>query len=84
MMYRYFNQGLNRNGICPAFGYFNNGWSIAIGIGLIITLALLFYLFVHNKKKRASSEAFEILKLQFVKGEISEEEYFRRKSLLDR
>lgn len=87
MMYRYFNQGVSgfrSNGICPGFRYFNNGWSIIIGISLIITIALLFYYFVHNKKKREYSEASEILKLQYVKGEISEEEYFRRKSLLDR
>ncbi len=84
MMYRYFNQGFNSNGLCPGFGYFNSGWSLIIGIGLIITIAILFYFFVHNKKKKTSSEALEILKLQFVKGEILEEEYFRRKSLLDR
>lgn len=83
-MYRYFNQGFNGNGFCPGLGYFNHGWGMIAGIGLIITIALLFYLFVHNKKKRVSSEALEILKLQFVKGEITEEEYFRRKSLLER
>jgi Predicted membrane protein len=83
-MYRYFNQGYNGNGLCPGFGYFNHGWGFIAGIGLIITIALLFYLFVHNKKKRVSYEALEILKLQFVKGEISEEEYFKRKSILDR
>ncbi len=83
MMNRYFSQGFNSNGLCPGFGYFNSGWGFIIGIGLIITIALIFYSFVHNKKKRASSEALEILKLQFVKGEISEEEYFRRKSLLN-
>lgn len=82
-MYRNFNQGFYGNGACRGLGYFNNGWSIVIGIGLLITIALLFYLFVHNKKKRVSSEALEILKLQYVKGEISEEEYFKRKSLLD-
>lgn len=82
MMYRYFNQGFKSNGLCPGFKYFNSGGFI-IGIGLIITIALLFYIFVHNKNKRAPSEALEILKLQFVRGEISEEEYFRIKSSLD-
>jgi putative membrane protein len=82
MMYR-FNQGLYGNGACPGFGNFHYGWSIIIGIGLLVTIALLFYIFVHNKKKKASSEAIEILKMQFIKGEISEEEYLRRKSLLD-
>lgn len=81
MMYRYFNQGFYGNGACYGLGYFNNGWNIVFGIGLIITIALLFYLFVHNKK-RVSSDALEILKLQYVKGEISEEEYYRRKNLL--
>ncbi len=84
MMYRYFNQGFDSNSLCPRLGYFNNAWSIIAGIGLIITISLLFYFFVHNKKKRVSSEALEILKLQFVKGDISEDEYFRRKSLLER
>lgn len=84
MMYGNFNQGLSNNRLCSGFGYFNNGWSIIAGIGLIIAIALLFYLFIYNNKKRTSSEAFETLKLQFVKGEISEEEYVRRKSLLER
>jgi len=84
MMYRNFSQGFNGYGTCPAFGYFHNGWSVVVGIGLLVTIALLFYIFVHNKKKRISSDALEILKLQYVRGEISEEEYLRRKSLVDR
>lgn len=83
MMHRYLNQGFYGGGVCHGLGYFNNGWSIVIGIGLLVIIALLFYHFVHNKKKRVSSEALEILKLKYVNGEISEEEYFKRKSLLD-
>lgn len=82
MMHRYFNQGFYDKEVCHGLGYFNGGWGIVIGIGLLITLALLIYLLANNKKKRISSEALESLKLQYVKGEISEEEYFRRKKLL--
>ncbi|NLJ97009.1 MAG: hypothetical protein GX321_07615 [Clostridiales bacterium] len=84
MMHRYFNQGVNNKDLCQGFVHFNSGWNFIIGVGLIITIALLIYIFVNNKKKEATSEAFEVLKLQFVKGEISEEEFYRRKSLLDR
>lgn len=82
-MYRYYNQGFYGNRACPGLGFFNNQWGIIAGIGIVVIIALLFILFVHNKKKRVSYEALEILKLQYVKGEISEEEYYRRKSLID-
>ena len=85
MMYKYFNQGFNGNGICRGLGNFQSVWGIVIGIGVIITIALLFYVFVHNnKKKNSASEALETLKLHYVKGEISEEEYLRRKSLIEK
>ncbi|MBH1939839.1 SHOCT domain-containing protein [Mobilitalea sibirica] len=84
MMYRYFNDSYG-NGFCSGFGFFNNGWGITIGVGLLIIIALLFYLFVHNnKKKRASSETLENLKLLYVKGDITEDEYLRRKSVIER
>ncbi|NMA84885.1 MAG: SHOCT domain-containing protein [Epulopiscium sp.] len=83
-MHRYFNNGYHGNGFCPSFGVFHNGGSIIVGLGIVITIALVFYLFAYNnKKKRISSEALESLKLQYVKGQLSEEEYLRRKSLID-
>lgn len=84
-MYRFFNQGFYGNGVCRGLDNIQNVWGIVVGIGVIITIALLFYVFVHNnKKKRPSSEALEALKLHYAKGDISEEEYLKRKSIIER
>lgn len=84
MMNRFYNNGYFGNGYCGGYGVFHNGLGFLIGIVILVTIALLFYHFVHNNKKRASSDAAEILKMKYVQGEISEEEYMRRKSVIEK
>lgn len=84
MMYRYFDNGFyGRN--CLGFGLFSNGWNALYGLGLFVLIILLFYIIVHNKNKRLYSDAaVENLKMKYVQGEITEEEYLKRKDLIGR
>lgn len=83
MMYRYFNQGYYGNGNC--FGFFNNGYGMFITLGLIITILLVLYFLGHTKKRKTSYDAaLENLKMKYVKGEITEEEFVRRKDIMNR
>ncbi|MGB8453495.1 MAG: SHOCT domain-containing protein [Anaerocolumna sp.] len=87
MMYGrgYYGRGFNGNSGCFGYGFFNHGWNMFIAAGVLIILALLIYLFVHNRKKKISAySAFEILKIKYAKGEITEEEFLKRKDILER
>lgn len=84
MMNRFYNNGYFGNGYCGGYNVFHNGFGFLIGIAVLVAVALLFYYFVHNNKKHVSSDAAEILKMKYVQGEITEEEYRRRKNVLDK
>jgi putative membrane protein len=98
MMYRYFangNYGRGFGGGNGGYGNFNclnnfgygyfGGWGILIMIGVLILTALLIFFIVHNKNKKLQNQsAMETLKMKYVQGEITEEEFLRRKSLLER
>lgn len=72
-------------GGCLRNGLWFNGWGMLIWIGILITAALLIFFIVnHNRKKNMAFSSHELLKLKFVKGEITEEEYIRRREVLDR
>lgn len=81
-MFRNFDNGLY-GGNCLGFGLFNNGWSTLIGGGLFVLMIVLFIIIVHNKNKRMHSDAaIENLKIRYVQGEITEEEYLRRRDFI--
>lgn len=83
MMNGYFNNGYLRSASC--FRFMHSGWGMLIALGVIITISLLFYFIVHNKKRRASNDAAaESLKMKYVQGDITEEEYLRRKDIINR
>lgn len=83
MMYRYFSNGNYGREGCLRF--FNNGWGILIAFGVIITISLLFYFVVHNSKRKTSYDAAsENLKMKYVQGDITEEEYLKRKDVINR
>jgi putative membrane protein len=67
-------------------GMMHSGFGICIGIGLIILFAIIVYLVVRKKKNKSgkNTEAIEILKIKYVQGEITEEEYLKRKDFLDK
>lgn len=78
------NGYMNGYGFGNNYGYMNNGWGFLIIFGVLAILALLIFVIVHNSnKKKLHDESLEILKMRFVRGEITEEEYLRRKSVLE-
>ena len=97
MMRGYLANGLNgfggigscfRNGYMNGYGFMHNygynGWSFLIIFGVLAILSLLIFLIVHNsKQKKLHGDSLEILKMKYVRGEITEEEYLRRKSVLE-
>jgi uncharacterized membrane protein len=59
------------------------GWSWLIGIGAALLLAALLYFAITGSKKKAQdNDVLEALKMKFVKGEITEDEYMEKKSVL--
>lgn len=60
-----------------------SGWHYLIMFGVLIILVTL-VLWVKNKNSSRGSQALNILQIIFVKGEITEEEYLKRKSVIER
>lgn len=81
--------GIGYGGIGNCFGFgngglMNGGWGMIIMLGitaLIITGAVM----LAKKKGRRNSDdsVLEALKLRLARGEITEEEYIRRKTILE-
>jgi putative membrane protein len=53
---------------------------IIMGFGLLILTLVVIYFYKQNNN--TNSDALELLKMKFVKGEITEEEYINKKSIL--
>lgn len=72
------------HGISQGMNYIGFGSHWLFGVIVIIVIALLFIAFVHNKKMKSFSfsEAEEALKMRYVNGEISEEEYQKMKKMI--
>lgn len=51
-----------------------------MGFGILILILGAIYLYKQNNNN--NSDALELLKMKFVKGEITEEEYINKKSIL--
>lgn len=63
-----------------AGGYF---WHTLISIGIVLFIAaIVIYFIKRGTKKNANSQVLESLKVKFVQGEITEEEYMRRKEVI--
>lgn len=76
------------NGIGTFFGantgYMYSGLSMLIlGILSILVFIVFLYIVKRNGPRNSSRVALEELKMRFVRGEINEEEYMRRKNVLD-
>lgn len=83
MMNGYFSNGYYGSASC--FRFMNNGWGILTTLGVIITISLIFYFVVYNSKKKTSYDAAsENLKMKYVQGDITEEEYLRRKDIINK
>lgn len=71
-------------GFTGGMGYFGYGPHMFLIVGLIVIITLLIIIFLHNRKKNLSSnEAQEALKVRYVNGDITEEEYKKMKKMID-
>lgn len=79
-----YGNGWFDNGFCPiGFGGGNFGlWYFLIFTGILIVAVAIM---LNRKTKKSSGiDAVETLKMLYVKGEISEEEYLKRKNVIER
>jgi len=73
------------NARCVGQGFMNHGVGMAVVIGALLIIALLIFIFVHNSNKKVTKDsAVDVLKMKFVQGEITEEEYLKRKEVIGR
>lgn len=72
-------------GACFGYNGFGGFWHLMIFVGItLIILAIIFYATQRNHAVRAHESVLEALKMKFVQGEITEEEYLRRKNTLEK
>lgn len=82
-----FGRGYNMLGNCFGWGsgYFYGGWGMMIAAGFIVlALAAIAISYLARKKdhNKTNDLALETLNIRFVKGEITEDEYIKRKNIL--
>jgi putative membrane protein len=63
-------------------GHVFNGWYSLIMVGVLIIIVALILMF--RKKNKSGNQALDTLKVLYVKGEITEEEYLKRKNVIER
>lgn len=78
-----FARGLSGfGGFCRGFG-FANPWGMAgIAAAVVVAVVILIVLAATRKRKGTSGDAQDALKLRFVKGELTSEEYLKMKETL--
>ncbi len=61
------------------------GWGWLIGLGAVLLIIAVTYLIVQRNRRSVTtnSSALELLKMKFVQGEITQEEYEKRKNVLE-
>lgn len=81
-----FNRGFGGFNHCLWFGnrFFFGGWGMLALAGIILAAGILIYLIMKSSHKRnASTDALERLKIRYVHGELSEEEFLQKKKVLE-
>lgn len=81
-----FGNGYNGIGNCFGFGngLMHGGWGMIIMLGITALIVVGVILIAKKKGRHQSDNAvMEALKMKLAKGEISEEEYLRRKTILE-
>lgn len=65
-------------------GFMSSGWSWMIAIGAVLLIVAVIYLSVNrNKNQRSGYNALESLKTKYANGEITEDEYLKRKKIIN-
>lgn len=72
------------HGLAQGMHYAGYGFELFLVLGVVAIIALLFVIFVHNNKKRnvSASEAEEKLKMRYVSGELTLEEFEKMKKVI--
>lgn len=81
-----FNRGFGGFNHCLWFSnrFFYGGWGMLALAGILLAAGILIFLVLkNNKKKDNSKDALERLKIRYVNGELSEEEYLQKKKVLE-
>jgi putative membrane protein len=79
-----YGRGFSFPGGC--FGFGSGLWFHYVIGGVLLIVGILIVIMILKKKNNTShisSEAIEMLKMKYVKGEITEEEYLKRKSVIN-
>ena len=72
------------NDRCLAGGFLFNGWNWLIGIGILLVVVAVIVLVTAKRSKTLKDDSvLEALRLKYAEGEISTEEYKKRKSILE-
>jgi len=78
------SRGIFYNTHWMGYGFWLNGWNWLIGLGvLLLIVALTYFIVKRNKRPNAYSNALETLKINYAKGEITEDEYNKRKNVIE-
>lgn len=79
-----FARGMHGGFSCFGPGMMGPGGHILIAIGVIAAIVLIVYLLRKNKSKAPDNNVLGILKMKLVQGEITEEEYLKKKEVLEK
>ena len=66
---------------CEGFKYFGYYHGVGIIVAVVVVL-LLFMLFKRSGRRTSNDEIINALKMKYVNGEITEEEYILKKKVL--
>ncbi|PHS35177.1 MAG: hypothetical protein COA82_05650 [Alkaliphilus sp.] len=80
-----FGRGFSGNYNCFGYGHFGNGWIFLIPLAILFTfIAVTYLLYSRARRKSEHNYIIESLKSKYVHGEITEEEYLKRKNVLSK
>ncbi len=79
-----FVRGFNNPGwFCGGYGFmYPWGWLAIAAVVVIVAVTLIVVLSSKKKRQVHSSDALEALKLRYIKGELSEEDYLKMKDVV--
>lgn len=80
----FFGRGYNGLYNCfDRFDFMSGGWMFLIYPVLIAVTLIVIFLVVRKRRGSQGNKALDELNLMFARGEISEEDYLKRKKLLE-
>jgi putative membrane protein len=80
-----YGRGMIGNYGCFGQGFFGGGWSSLITRGVIIAaIVLIVYIVRRSNTTQANNPALDSLKIRLVQGEITEEEFLKKKAVLNK